>query len=179
MRAWTLLLVALLVACAKNEETASASPVASEALVGATPAPGADGKEIFVTKSAVVVPSSASAPKQESDGCFPRVALIDTTNAVGATNVKDADSVIARNRWRFKACYERVVAQDPAARGSVTATFDVGEGGEVVKSSTKSASAAFSVVATCVADSGKEMKFSPPDGGHAKLTFTVSFRPSH
>jgi hypothetical protein len=169
MRAWTLLAATLLVACAKKEETTSPSPVASEAPPAASAEPAPEGKLIYVTKSAAVASSSAPIAKHP-----PRMGIIDTRPAMGAANVKDADSVIARNRWRFKACYDK--AEDPQAQGAVNVAFELGEGGEVVKSSAKAANAALSDVATCIADHGTKMKFAPPDGGQAKLTFTATFK---
>lgn len=94
----------------------------------------------------------------------------NTGNAAGASNVKDADSVIARNRWRFKACYNKALASDPSAGGTVKVTVKVGEGGEVISASQASSDAP-SGLTQCIVSSFNAMKFSPPDGGSA--TFTV------
>lgn len=93
-----------------------------------------------------------------------------TGAAAGASNVKDADSVIARNRWRFKACYNKALATDPSAGGTVKVTVKVGEGGEVVNAGVASSDAP-SALTQCIVSSFRSMKFSPPDGGSA--TFTV------
>lgn len=94
----------------------------------------------------------------------------NTGAAAGATNVKDADSVIARNRWRFKACYNKALASDPTAGGTVKVTVKVGEGGEVVSASPASSDAP-SGLTQCIVSSFNSMKFSAPEGGSA--TFTV------
>ncbi len=94
----------------------------------------------------------------------------NTGAAAGASNVKDADSVIARNRWRFKACYNKALASDPNAGGTVKVTVKVGEGGEVVSASPASSDAGGSLT-QCIVSSFMSMKFSAPDGGSA--TFTV------
>lgn len=94
----------------------------------------------------------------------------NTGAAAGASNVKDADGVIARNRWRFKACYNKALAADPTAGGTVKVTVKVGEGGEVVSAS-KASSDAPGDLTQCIVSSFNSMKFSPPDGGSA--TFTV------
>ncbi|MBI2391152.1 MAG: energy transducer TonB [Deltaproteobacteria bacterium] len=93
-----------------------------------------------------------------------------TGAAAGASNVKDADSVIARNRWRFKACYNKALASDASAGGTVKVTVKVGEGGEVVNAGVASSDAP-SGLTQCIVSSFRSMKFSPPDGGSA--TFTV------
>jgi hypothetical protein len=93
-----------------------------------------------------------------------------TGSAAGASNVKDADSVIARNRWRFKACYNKALASDPSAGGTVRVTVRVGEGGEVISASQASSDAPAGL-ASCIVSSFQSMKFSAPDGGSA--TFTV------
>jgi len=93
-----------------------------------------------------------------------------TGAAAGASNVKDADSVIARNRWRFKACYTKALANDPSAGGTVKVTVKVGEGGEVVSASAASSDAP-SGLTQCIVSSFNSMKFSAPEGGSS--TFTV------
>ncbi|MBS2019890.1 MAG: AgmX/PglI C-terminal domain-containing protein [Deltaproteobacteria bacterium] len=93
-----------------------------------------------------------------------------TGAAAGASNVKDADSVIARNKWRFKACYQKALATDPNAGGTVKITVKVGEGGEVTSASIASNDTS-STLAACIQSSFMSMKFAEPDGGSA--TFTV------
>ncbi|MBK7399432.1 MAG: AgmX/PglI C-terminal domain-containing protein [Myxococcales bacterium] len=93
-----------------------------------------------------------------------------TGAAAGASNVKDADSVIARNKWRFKACYQKALASDPNAGGTVKITVKVGEGGEVTSASIASNDAS-SALGACIQSSFMSMKFAEPDGGSA--TFTV------
>ncbi len=93
-----------------------------------------------------------------------------TGAAAGASNVKDADSVIARNRWRFKACYSKALASDPNAGGTVKVTVRVGEGGEVTGANLASSDAGAGL-AQCIVSAFLGMKFSEPDGGSA--TFTV------
>jgi hypothetical protein len=89
--------------------------------------------------------------------------------ASGASNVKDVDSVVARNRWRFKACYNKALASDPNAGGTVRVTVRVGESGEVT-SATGSGDAG-AALTSCIASAFNSMKFSEPEGGSA--TFTV------
>lgn len=90
--------------------------------------------------------------------------------AAGASNVKDADSVIARNRWRFKACYNKALATDASAGGTVKVTVHVGEGGEVTGANVASSDAPGGLT-SCIVAAFASMKFAEPDGGSA--TFTV------
>ncbi len=92
--------------------------------------------------------------------------------ATGGGNVKDVDSVIARNRWRFKACYNKALASDPTAGGTVKVLVKVGEGGEVVSASSASSTATPDLT-NCIVNSFRAMKFSAPDGGSATFTAPV------
>jgi outer membrane biosynthesis protein TonB len=95
-----------------------------------------------------------------------------TGSAAGASNVKGVDSVIASNRWRFKACYNKALASDPTAGGTVKVSVKIGEGGEVVSASPASSDAPGGLT-QCIVSSFMSMKFSPPDGGTAQFTVPV------
>ena len=92
--------------------------------------------------------------------------------AAGASNVKDADSVIARNRWRFKACYNKALASDPTAGGTVKVSVRVGQGGEVSSASVASSDAP-SGLTQCIVSAFSGMHFAEPDGGSASFTVPV------
>jgi hypothetical protein len=87
------------------------------------------------------------------------------------SNVKDVDSVIARNRWRFKSCYDKALVDDPNAGGTVRVTVRVGEGGEVTSASAGGDAPA--KLTECVRVAFTAMKFSSPDGGSAQFTAPV------
>jgi outer membrane biosynthesis protein TonB len=90
--------------------------------------------------------------------------------AAGAGNLPDADSKIAQNRWRFRACYTKALATDPSAGGTIRVTVHVGEGGEVTGANAASSDAG-AALTSCVVSAFSSIHFSPPDGGSA--TFTV------
>ncbi|MGZ3420410.1 MAG: AgmX/PglI C-terminal domain-containing protein [Polyangiales bacterium] len=98
--------------------------------------------------------------------------IVSSGAAAGASNVKDVDSVIARNRWRFKACLDKALAIDPTAGGTVKVSVRVGEGGEVTSASSASSDAP-SGLTSCIVSAFNAMKFSPPDGGSAQFTAPV------
>jgi outer membrane biosynthesis protein TonB len=112
----------------------------------------------------------------------PAIAVVDKSDQVhvpttistpkpDVSNVKDVDSVIARNRWRFKACYDKELAKDANAAGTVRVTVRVGEGGEVTSAS--AGGDAPSGLTECVRLAFTQMKFSSPDGGSAQFTAPV------
>jgi hypothetical protein len=94
-------------------------------------------------------------------------------HAQGSSNVPDADSVIAKNRWRFKGCYDRVVVVDPNAAGTVRVTVRIGEGGEVTSATTSGDAPA--ALSECVQKAFTAMKFAPPEGGSAQIAVPIVF----
>jgi serine/threonine protein kinase len=96
-----------------------------------------------------------------------------TGAAGGASTVKDADVVIARNRWRFKACYTKALAIDPNDGGKVVVRAVVAPDGTVT-SATASSTTASASLTQCIVSSFMAMKFSEPDGGgNATITTPV------
>ena len=93
-----------------------------------------------------------------------------STEAVGGevAKVKNADAVVARNRWRFKACYTKALATDPAAGGAVAVAVTVGEAGFVTSAKQVSSTLSASLTA-CIVAAMASMRFDEPTGGSAKL----------
>jgi TonB family protein len=72
-----------------------------------------------------------------------------------------ADGVVARNRWRFKSCYQRALAADPKAAGEVVLWVEVDEDGTVGKVTTARATVT-ATLEECVAAAARAMTFDPP-----------------
>lgn len=82
------------------------------------------------------------------------------------------DSVIARHRWRFKACYNKALASDPTSGGSASFTVTIGADGSVTSTaSTGALSPAF--LDACARSSFGAMKFEQP--GPATIVVPVHF----
>jgi hypothetical protein len=95
-----------------------------------------------------------------------------TTTAPTIGNVPDAEAVIARNKWRFAACYKQALAKNPSDGGTVRVVVTVGEAGEVSSASPASTTASAGLT-SCVAASFGQMKFAPPNGGLGQFTTPV------
>ncbi len=176
----------IVVTSSNKAPTTSNAPASSSApektATDPTPLPPPKADEPAVTADPSVASSPATAPT--SAPASPHPVGIGTTSvdtptgeattgvAAGASNVKDADSVIARNRWRFKACYAKALASDPKAGGTVKVAVKVGSEGEVVTASTSSSDAPAGLT-QCIVSSFLAMKFSAPEGGSATFVTPV------
>ena len=83
--------------------------------------------------------------------------------------------VIAKNRSRFKACFEKTLAADPKAKGTVRVTVKLGPTGDVVSSIGESDDAP-PAMTSCIVNAFKTMKFPPPEGGSATFVMPISLK---
>jgi hypothetical protein len=113
-------------------------------------------------------PKPAVAPKDPEVPIPPYLA----TPAPTVGNVPDADGVIARNRWRFGACYKQALVKNPTDGGTIRVLVTVGEAGEVL-SAVPTSTTASSGLTSCVAASFGPMKFAAPTGGTGQFTAPV------
>jgi hypothetical protein len=80
----------------------------------------------------------------------------------------DVNAVIAKNRWKLKACYTKELVTNPDAEGTVYATVTVTAEGDVAgASATSTMSGAMN---QCVSGAFQSMHFAPNEG---KTTFKV------
>jgi hypothetical protein len=86
--------------------------------------------------------------------------------------VPDADAVIAKNRWRFTACFRKAVAASNDPGGTVKVLVSVGEGGEVISAAPQSTTASPGLT-QCLVSSFYPMKFKAPDGGSAQFSVPI------
>lgn len=89
--------------------------------------------------------------------------------------VANADAVVARNRFRFRACYQKGLVNDPSIAGRVLVTINVGPSGEVTAANAAPSGNIPPSVAACIAAACRNMVFSPPDGGNATLRVPITF----
>ena len=82
----------------------------------------------------------------------------------GTGTVKDAGAVVSRNRWRFKACYDKALAIDPSDGGKVSVVAVVDSDGNVTSTKASSTTASPGLT-SCIVSAFSSMKFSPPEGG--------------
>ncbi|MCA9626363.1 MAG: AgmX/PglI C-terminal domain-containing protein [Polyangiaceae bacterium] len=95
--------------------------------------------------------------------------------AVAGGNVSNASRVVAGMRAGFRACYQRGLAQNPDAQGSIRLSIRVGPGGEVQGVSASSSGNLPGSVVSCVQSRASAAQFSPPEGGSAVISVPVTF----
>jgi len=94
--------------------------------------------------------------------------------AVAGGQVSNASRVVAGMRAGFRACYQRELASNPDAQGSIRLTIRVGPGGEVQSVSAASSGNLGSAVG-CVQSRASAAQFAPPEGGSAVISVPVTF----
>jgi len=93
---------------------------------------------------------------------------------VAGGNVSNAARVVAGMRAGFRACYNRELANNPDAQGSIRLSIRVGPGGEVQSVSASSSGNLGSAVG-CVRARASAAQFAPPEGGSAVISVPVTF----
>lgn len=115
--------------------------------------------------------TSGSGKRQEVKG---PVGNASVGGVSGSGNVSDASRVVAGMRATFRACYQRELAANPDAEGSIRLTLRIGPGGEVQGVSAASTGNLGSAVG-CVQARAAAAQFAPPEGGSASITVPVTF----
>jgi hypothetical protein len=100
-------------------------------------------------------------------------------NVGGATtsggNVSNAARVVAGMRAGFRNCYNRGLAENPDAQGSIRLSIRVGPGGEVQGVTASPSGNLPGSVVSCVQARASAAQFDPPEGGSAVVVVPVSF----
>jgi hypothetical protein len=135
------------------------------------PITGPIGPDCIACIAAPPGPKPAPKPTTIPDGPTP-VPVPDPIPGPTIGGVPDADAVIAKNRWRFAACFRKVVAESNDPGGTVKVLVSVGEGGEVISASPQSTSAS-PALTQCLVSSFYPMKFKAPDGGTAQFSVPI------
>ncbi len=90
--------------------------------------------------------------------------------------VSNASRVVAGMRAGFRACYQRGLAQNPDAQGSIRLSIRVGPNGEVQGVSASASGNLPGSVVGCVQSRASAAQFSPPEGGSgAVVSVPVTF----
>lgn len=95
--------------------------------------------------------------------------------AVSGGTVSNASRVVAGMRAGFRNCYNRGLAINPDAAGSIRLTIRVGPGGEVQGVSAVPSGNLPGSVVSCVKARASAAQFSPPEGGTAAVVVPVTF----
>ncbi len=95
--------------------------------------------------------------------------------SVSGGSVSNASRVVAGMRAGFRSCYQRGLAENPDAQGSIRLTIRVGPNGEVQSVSASSSGSLPGSVVSCVRSRAQAAQFDPPEGGSASIAVPVSF----
>jgi hypothetical protein len=95
--------------------------------------------------------------------------------AVSGGTVSNAARVVAGMRAGFRNCYQRGLAENPDAAGSIRLTIRVGAGGEVAGVSPSPSGTLPASVISCVVARAQAAQFDPPEGGSAVIAVPVTF----
>lgn len=95
--------------------------------------------------------------------------------AVSGGSVSNAARVVAGMRAGFRNCYQRGLAENPDASGSIRLTIRVGAGGEVAGVSPAPSGSLPASVISCVVARAQAAQFDPPEGGSAVIAVPVTF----
>jgi hypothetical protein len=95
--------------------------------------------------------------------------------AVSGGTVSNAARVVAGMRAGFRNCYQRGLAENPDAAGSIRLTIRVGAGGEVAGVSPAPSGSLPASVISCVVARAQAAQFDPPEGGSAVIAVPVTF----
>jgi hypothetical protein len=95
--------------------------------------------------------------------------------AVSGGSVSNAARVVAGMRAGFRNCYQRGLAENPDAAGSIRLTIRVGPGGEVAGVSPAPSGSLPASVISCVVARAQAAQFDPPEGGSAVIAVPVTF----
>jgi hypothetical protein len=95
--------------------------------------------------------------------------------AVSGGTVSNAARVVAGMRAGFRNCYQRGLAENPDAAGSIRLTIRVGAGGEVAGVSPSPTGTLPASVISCVVARAQAAQFDPPEGGSAVIAVPVTF----
>jgi hypothetical protein len=95
--------------------------------------------------------------------------------AVSGGTVSNASRVVAGMRAGFRACYQRGLAENPDAAGSIRLTIRVGAGGEVAGVTASQSGSLPASVVSCVQARAQAAQFDAPEGGSAVIAVPVTF----
>jgi TPR repeat protein len=115
---------------------------------------------------------SATTPAASTSASAKRAVAFDVDAVTLAPNVPGADAVVAKNKWRFRACALKAYEVDANAGGKLRVTVSIGADGRVSGASGSGGTPAS--LATCVAGTFHSMSFPAPDGGSATFSVTVT-----
>jgi outer membrane biosynthesis protein TonB len=94
-----------------------------------------------------------------------------TVTVAAGSAVPGADAVLAKNRWRMRACAKKAADLDPSSGGTVKVVAKVDAEGKVTSVTATGGSPA--ALTSCIQGSFYSMVFAAPDRADASVAVTV------
>ena len=85
---------------------------------------------------------------------------------------------VRANMGRFRSCYERGLASNPALEGRVAVKFVIDRSGAVSTAADDGSTLPDPSVVQCIVRQYRSMSFPPPEGGAVTVRYPLDFRPS-
>lgn len=102
-------------------------------------------------------------------------ASVGSATVSGGT-VSNAARVVAGMRAGFRNCYQRGLAEDPNAVGTIRLLIKIGPGGEVVAVNPAPAGQLPTSVIACVVARARAAQFAPPESGSPVIQVPITFK---
>lgn len=174
-----LFLVALFTACGGSP------PVPEQPPPRPTPVPDAPPTDPAPAADDAGVPYEAVADERDGDprgdplATDPSAPVVSGGQNSGPGQLDPAiiHRVVRQHTSQIKACYERVLQKDPAARGQLRVQFTIGDTGAVTAVAVERASGIVELD-QCVAGVFVKLQFPPPTGGFVSVRYPFVFASS-
>jgi len=165
-------LAALLLLAAPGAVPEVEAPIASQAAPGEAtariepaPPPAAPVEAAPVPSVAVPPPEGATASAGEE------------VSGTGALPRAEIRRILQQGRARYRACYERGLARNPALAGRVKVRFVIGRDGSVSGVTDAGSDLPDSNVVACVLRALTATRFPRPEGGEVTIVYPLLFAP--
>lgn len=109
---------------------------------------------------------SVAVPSEDA-GARPTITKAD----VKVTGMTSAEPVVAKGKWRFRACYHKALAVDPGAGGTIVVTVTLASDGSVASATASGGAPA--TLGTCLAAAFRAMTFPAPEGAATSFKATL------
>lgn len=114
-------------------------------------------------------PTAAPTPAPTADG--PKVPM-PMPGPIEGPAPKGVDSVVARLRYKFRACLTRDLVDNPDGGGTIRVRVKIGETGDVAGTSIDSTTAS-PTLTSCVSSAFSSAKFDAPDNGAVSIVVPI------
>ncbi len=169
----------VLIAAARLLEDAPPRPRAASAATapsGSSSVIDAAAEPAVSALTSAVASASASASPSASAGSRDASVTHGATSVNGRLPPEVIGRIVRASSGRIRACYEKTLAKDSFAKGTVEVTFVIGRSGEVTSASSKAGKLPAELGA-CISSVFQTMTFPAPEGGTVTVVYPIDLAP--